>query len=157
MNDENKQSLLQAEYFNLQSKISEYDSKALTIKTWSISFSLAAMVAAFSYRAPLALLLGSLSTLVFWVLEAHWKTFQYAFYKRAWQIEDFFEGKNVNIIPLQIGKSFTQSLLTQARKRFFKVLFWRHVFLPHVFIFIIGIIIFIINPESLTTLASRGD
>ena len=148
-------SLLESEYFNLQSKISEYDSKALTIKTWSISFSLAAMVAAFSYRAPLALLLGSVSALVFWVLEAHWKTFQYAFYKRTWRIEDFFAGRDNDIIPMQIGMSFKETMSQQTIGRFFKVLFWRHVLLPHVFIFAIGITIYLIDPASLTTPPGR--
>ncbi|MDO5981592.1 hypothetical protein [Flavivirga spongiicola] len=151
MDETEKRSLLKDEYFNIQSKISDFDSKALTIKTWSISFSLAAMVAAFSYRAPLALLLGSISAIVFWILEAYWKTFQYAFYKRGWQIEDFFEGKNADIIPLQIGKSFSKNLSSNSTRRFFRVLFWRHVLLPHIFIFIIGLVIYFINPESLTT------
>ena len=33
------------------------------------------------------------SALLFWYIEASWKTFQYAYYDRAWEIEEYFRGK----------------------------------------------------------------
>ena len=80
MNDDQLRSALQAEYLHLQKAVEDMDGRAVTIKAWSISFSLAAVGGAFASKASNVLLLACASAVLFWWLEARWKTFQDAYY-----------------------------------------------------------------------------
>lgn len=106
MSDDQLRETLQAEYFYLQGVIEEFDSRALTIKAWSISFSLAAIAGAFASQAYLVFLVAFVSALLFWFLEATWKSFQLGYYQRAEAIERHFQGEAAPIAPLQIGATW---------------------------------------------------
>jgi len=72
--------LLKEEYFHLQDTVEDFDQKALTIKAWSVTLSMAGFGVAFTKSAPSILLLAALASLLFWVTEALWKSFQRAYY-----------------------------------------------------------------------------
>ena len=137
--------LLKDEYLHLQNVIEGFDGRAITIKAWSISFSLAALAGAFASHSPLVLLLSSLSTLLFWLIEGYWKTFQYAYYDRTGKIEKYFESGSNNIIPLQIGSSWYKRWKASGRKRLTRIMFWPHVALPHVIVFNIGVVLYFLK------------
>jgi len=152
MDEEIKIQLLKDEYLHLQNVIEGFDGKAITIKAWSISFSLAALAGAFASHSPLVLLLASLSTILFWLIEGYWKTFQYAYYDRTGKIEKYFEGDSNNIVPLQIGSSWYKRWKAGGRKRITRIMLWPHVALPHAIVFIIGIVLYIMTTLKIITL-----
>lgn len=123
--------LLEKEYFHLHSTIESFDAKSLTIKAWSVS--LAGVVAssgAFFGKWQL-LLFASAASLMFWLIDTSWKTFQYANYRRISEIEDFMHGRRKTIEPLQIARSWYVSYSGGGLKRYLKIMFWPHVVLPH--------------------------
>jgi len=145
MDEFTKIQLLKEEYLHLQNIIERFNGRVITIKSWSISFSLTALGSAFVSHSSLVLLIASLSSLLFWIIEGYWKTFQYAYYDRIGKIEKFFEKGTKEIVPLQIGASWYKRWKSGGLKRLVKILFWPHVALPHVIIFFIGVIFYILN------------
>ena len=142
MDEDIKRQLLKDEYLHIQNVIESFDGRALTIKAWSISFSLAALAGAFANHSKLVFLIASLSTLLFWLIEGYWKTFQYAYYSRTGKIEKYFENESKNIVPLQIGSSWYTHWKAGGRRRLVRIMLWPHVALPHIVIFFIGLVLY---------------
>jgi hypothetical protein len=147
-NDSIDKDLLRAEYFHLQATVEEFDAKSLTIKAWSVSLSMAGVGAAYFQQEPIVLILAGLSALTFWLIEAQWKTFQYAYHARIREIEDFLSGKLDTIKVPQISTSWRQSWHAGGARRLFNVLTWPHVLLPHALIFFGSIILFFAFPPT---------
>ena len=138
-----KDELLKDEYLHIQSVIEEFDGRMLTIKAWSVSFSLAAFGGAFAAHAAALLLIASLSAFMFWLIEGLWKTFQYAHYYRSIKIEEYFSKQVEDIDPMQIGSSWQVHWKRGGRKRLFRIMTWPHVYLPHGVIFVLGIVLYL--------------
>ena len=145
MDSQQKIDLLKEEYFHLQKVVEDFDSKAISIKAWSITGSLAAIVAGFvkedGKSHPELFLVASIASLFFWLVEGHWKTFQQAYYRRIREIEKWFREGEAEIANLQIATSWSAGWKVE-RKRLFQILRWPHVALPHAIIFLGGIILF---------------
>lgn len=122
---------LEREYFHLQEEILSFDSKALTIKAWSVS--VAGAIAGSSALAGnrTVLLFAALVSIMFWFIEASWKAFQYANYKRVNDIESFMRGSGQDLELWQISKSWNASYHRDRSGRLLKLLFWPHVVVPH--------------------------
>jgi hypothetical protein len=58
---------LRTEYLHLQKTVEDFDSKALTIKAWSVTFSLAVLVGAFTSHSKLVVLVAAIASALFWV------------------------------------------------------------------------------------------
>jgi hypothetical protein len=138
MNDDQRNDLLKGEYIQLHRAIEEFDGRPLTIKAWSVSFSLAALVGAFISHSPAILLVSSLSACLFWFIECTWKTFQYAFYARMNEIENFYAGKAEQPAPFQIGRSWYDRWSQLGRVKMCRMLCWPHVALPHAVVAALG-------------------
>ena len=129
-------SFLKEEYFHLQGAVEDSDARALSIKQWSVTTSMAGIVAGMIEGEPLVFLLAAAASCVFWVIEALWKSFQYANYYRLRRIEDFLNGVEV--------KDFRYPYITHSwthawrKASIFKIMRWPHVFLPHLLVMIIG-------------------
>ena len=126
-----RRQLLKDEYLHVQSVIEIYDGKMLTIKTWSVTVSMAAIGGAYVSKSVAVLALAALSALIFWIIEGFWKTFQYAHYDRSGKIEKYFAGAGGDIWPMQIGRSWYVNWKKGGFKRLVRVLGWPHVLLPH--------------------------
>lgn len=142
----NYDDFLRAEYLHLQSTIEGFDNKALTIKTWSVTFSFTACGVAFTNKESLIFLIASIASIIFWFLEASWKTFQYAHYGRITEIENYFDNRITNLVPLQITRSWHISFRKGGSKRFFRIMCWYHVYLPHLLISVIAFLLFLFVP-----------
>ena len=144
MTDDQLNAALQAEYLHIQKTIEDFDGRALTIKTWSVTFGLAATAGAFASHAPIVFLVASVSAGLFWFLETAWKKFQLAYYTRSEQIEKHFRGENQLKHPFQIGASWykTWSKMVTAEVR--RVALWSHVALPHAFVLLLGVVLYIL-------------
>ena len=103
---------LKEEYLFLQQTYEYFDNRALLIKGWCITISLGALALGFDssksgFSTSLFLFVGG-SALLFWLIEAKWKTFQYANAYRIRIIEAYFRGDEnyQNIVPFQIYNSW---------------------------------------------------
>jgi hypothetical protein len=143
--DEFSRSILKDEYLAIQTLIDSFDTKSLTIKAWSVTLAASGIGASIISKEPSILLLIGLSSLLFWIIEVTWKSFQYAHYERLGKIEKYFSGELKEIVPLQIGASWNKHFRKGGYKRFFKIMSWKNVHLPHSIIFIISLIQFIIS------------
>jgi uncharacterized membrane protein len=134
-----KTELLKAEYLHIQNTIESFDSRVLSIKTWSVTTGLTGIGAAFSAHSKHVLIIAACGSLIFWFIEARWKTFQYAYHSRAWKIERYFSGDDPDVIPFQIQTEwdFTRKLSRQLPRI--------HVALPHAFVALSGIVIYILS------------
>jgi hypothetical protein len=146
--------LLRDEYLHLQKTIEDFDAKALTIKTWSVSFGFAAIAGAFASKQSTVFLVAAGAALAFWLTEILWKGFQRAYYVRIAEIEQYFltykpkeENTANNITPLQITCSWKKTWEKQIStidffKIFIEPILWPAVFLPHVVVIVIGVYLY---------------
>lgn len=133
---------LQAEYLHLQKTIEDFDSKALTIKTWSISFSLAVLVGAFASHARPVLLLAAGASLLFWLLETLWKVFQLGYYARVEEIEAYYRGDIELGAANQICAAWMKQWQTTPWSEMRSMALWPHVALPHAAVALAGLLLF---------------
>lgn len=145
MEDEKLKAALQAEYLHLQRVIEDFDSRALTIKAWSISFSLAAITGAFISHSSISFLISSFSALLFWYIEGNWKSFQCAYYPRCEAIEGYFRGEKKLQFAFQIKKSWYKHWKAGGHKQLYRILCWPHVALPHVAIAVTSFFLYLLT------------
>ena len=145
--DPDRRELLKEEYFAIQKFIEEFDARALTIKAWSVTLSAAGIVTAYIQSEARVLLIAAGSALVFWIVEALWKTNQQAFYDRSREIERFFAGREGDLPPLQITTSWSSSWRRRGgAAHAFRVMAWPHVYMPHLVVAAAGLALYLFAP-----------
>lgn len=137
-------SALQAEYLHLHKTVEDFDGKAITIKAWSITFSMAVLVGAFTSHASSVLLIASAASLLFWILETLWKSFQLGYYSRIEAIEAYFRSPADSFPPNQINQAWMKRWRTFPWQEIFRMAWWPHIALPHVFAVVVGVFLFIL-------------
>ena len=138
-------SLLKEEYLRLNETVEDFDQKALTIKAWSVTLAMFGIGAAFTEEAAVLLLLAGVASILFWVTEALWKSFQQAYYPRIREIEAFFAGKSSEVTHFQINSSWSKAWHADRRGELGRILSWPHVFLPHAFVALGGPFLWLLN------------
>lgn len=138
--------LLKDEYFHLQKVVEDFDGKSITIKAWSVTGSLVIIGAGLSDKGSKELfLVGGLASLLFWVIEAYWKAYQLSYYPRIKAIETYFSHPESPVIPpFQIYHAWLDSYRLVNKKQIHRILIWPTVMLPHVFLFAVGITLYIL-------------
>jgi hypothetical protein len=145
METSEKKDLLKAEYFKLQDFYEGFDSKIQTIKGWSVTISIAAITIGFSAKNEYIWLLASLSSLVFWIMEAKWKAFQYYHYGRIAEIEEAFKNDNYDILkPLQISNAFVYYSRNHPRKPI-SIMFKNWVLIPYLYTIVGCLVLFVLQ------------
>jgi hypothetical protein len=148
MKEEQLQSFLKDEYFFLQGAYEEFDGRALTIKSWAITICGGAYALAFERKAPILWVFGAIAALLFWLLEAMWKSFQYTHAARIQEIEKHFRGEHSAnpIFPLQASSSwFREWRRSKAVGKLARVAAIFVVYVPHVFLFAGGLLLLLIH------------
>jgi hypothetical protein len=135
---------LQAEYFHLQKTVEDFDGKALTIKAWSITFSMAVLVGAFTSHAAPVLLIAAAASLLFWVLESLWKSFQLGYYARIAAIEASFRSGVPDLAPLQVNAAWMQRWSSMPWREVWRMAWWPHIALPHAVAVAGGLILYVL-------------
>jgi len=144
MNEDQLHVALQAEYFQLQKVVEDMDGRAVTVKAWSVSFSLVAIAGAFASTRIHVLLLACASALIFWWIEARWKTFQDAYYGRIDEIERHFRDEKKLESALQIRTSWYKYWNAGGKKRLWQIMLWPHVALPHVIVAVLALVLYLL-------------
>ena len=86
MEDATKIQLLRDEYLLLQNFYEGFDTRIITIKGWSATVGMAAIGGGF-YQTHYLWLFAAAASLIFWLVEALWKSFQYMYSPRIQQLE----------------------------------------------------------------------
>ena len=141
MDDDKRAELLKDEYIMLQQFYEEIDSKGLTIKGWSITVALATIGTGILYRREI-LLVGCLSALVFWYLEAHWRGLSHFFSTRIKNIETAFQSDEwKKEAPLQVYATWGNEY-KRTKDQTLRYMFKQSSFLPHTVIAVICLLIY---------------
>ncbi|MCO4826450.1 MAG: hypothetical protein KC451_16510 [Amylibacter sp.] len=84
--------LIWKEYELLYSTYESFNQQSLTLKSWSVTVGLAAIIAVYSDKVGrfgrVAIISAALSAIPFWIVDAFWKSYQTAFLGRL----EFLEG-----------------------------------------------------------------
>lgn len=138
----NKTDLLQQEYFKLQDFYESFDTKAQTIKGWVAAGSVAAISVGFSDKNEFIWLLAAATCVVFWIMEAKWKIFQYCYTARIKMIEEAFRKNNFDSIqPLQIYSSWFKEWETGGYS-VFSIMWLNVVMIPYLYTIITCLLLF---------------
>ena len=78
---------LSTEYFKVVDIVTDFDKRLLTIKGWGVTLSLAALAWGFQNQHYGLFLIGAVSGLAFWAIEAAVKRHQMRYYVRMREIE----------------------------------------------------------------------
>lgn len=155
--DENvKIGYLKDEYFKLQEFYEDYDKRLLGIKGWSVTIGVVAIGAGFQNKMPNLWLFASIVSLVFFILELYWKTFQHCYYPRIEKLENAFRSDNFeNIPPMQIHYAW-QDALKNHKEKPFKVLRVTSIYFPHLISFLAGINLFFLHKLNLIVIETTS-
>jgi len=140
---ETHRELLRDEYMKLQDVVEQFDERALQIKGWSVTVSLAGMAAAIvadidAGDKALAFFLAGVGAAAFWLIEFFWKCFQWTFFHRIDQIEQAFATQRVDEVPpLQIRTVFHDNFKKDIGRNLAKA-FKPWLMLPHALIAAVG-------------------
>ena len=114
MDKPTKIALLKDEYLLLQKFYEDFDSRVVTIKGWSATIGMAALSGGF-YQSHFLWLFAAGASIIFWLIEALWKSFQYMYAPRITEIEQAFRDDAFDsIFPLQIYTSWFDAFQKQG-------------------------------------------
>jgi hypothetical protein len=152
------------EYFALVRSVAEFDQRLLTVKSWGVTLSLAALGFGFQYRSYGMFLVAAASSLAFWSLEGVMKRHQMRYYPRMREIEVSrylrapepereFSAPRIDWSWAQASQIFrgTQTanrLVPQpstASRAYAYAWLMLHVALPHAITFAIGVLLFLLG------------
>ena len=150
MNDQQRSELFE-EYFKEAGFVQSYESYFLTIKTWGVTASGAAIGVGFSkdlisQNRQLEIFVIALALAVaFWLTEVRFKLMQLAHINRQASLERALQ-ENTYIKSPAILESFGEaSLVNRDQKRWRKIMLWPHVMLPHVIFVTLSLIVIVIQ------------
>lgn len=156
---------MRSEYELLVKVVSDFDARLLTIKGWSVTLSLAALVLGFQHDHYALFGLAAVSALGFWTIDALTKTHQVRYYSRMRDIEVAAFHVNRVELPTLLGSFFSPRIdeswsytgrepdwrgnppwrLDPAvvRRLIRRAWYMPHVVLPHVIAVVVGGLLFV--------------
>jgi hypothetical protein len=152
MEEKDKIALLREEYFFLQKTYEDFDVRLMTIKGWSSSVAIAAIGVGF-YQSRFLWLFAAGASLVFWVLEATWKVYQYNHRARLVELERAFQtGSFREVSPLQSYRTWFASHSERRRRThglpIADTLFIPIVFFPHAVTLLVAAVLFLLEANG---------
>lgn len=143
METSDRNSLLKDEYVLLQNFYEDFDRRALLIKGWSVTISVGGLALGFDRGIPMIWLLAAVAGLLFWLIDAKWRTYQYANRGRIKEIEAYFRGDGpANLASLQIYSRWWTGYQKQSVR---KCAVMPIVMLPHVVSILLALVLLIVH------------
>jgi hypothetical protein len=152
------------EYFTLVKSVSEFDQRLLTVKSWGVTLSLAALGLGFQYRSYGMFLVAAASSIAFWSLESVMKRHQMRYYPRMREIEvsrhsraaesdravsspriDWSWMQADRVLRGTLTRGDTGPQPTTASRAYAHVWLMLHVALPHLITLVIGVTLFVLG------------
>ncbi|SFA49810.1 hypothetical protein SAMN04487972_10713 [Paracoccus halophilus] len=131
------------EYNLIYGAYEDFNGHFITLKSWSVSVALAAIIAVYSEKlgasGRVILWVAALAAIPFWVLDTIWKSYQSAYLDRLRTLEGFGNCKNLEGYALGSISSW------QDAHNEFGLLDWLGFAInsafPHAFVLIVGLIL----------------
>lgn len=128
------------EYELLYNTYESFNEQSLTLKSWSVTVGLAAIIAVYAEKVTLsgrvAILIAAFSAIPFWITDAFWKSYQNGYVARLQALELIKDCTNIPDYKLGI---VTDWQLSYDWFDWLSVLYWPSVALPHVFVLLAGL------------------
>lgn len=116
--DDRFQNAMGAEYAEITRTVSEFDGRLITIKSWSVTLSLAGIGLGFQQQHWALFALAAATGTCFWMIEAMTKRHQVRYYPRMRQIEAWSAASSVAMIAgLQVSAPRIDWAWTAAGKK----------------------------------------
>lgn len=142
---EKRRAELFTEYFKCIDIIQGYDNYFLTIKTWGVTLSSAAIGWAFVQSSAPSFLIAFFLSLAFWLTEVRFKLLQLGHALRISELEDALS-KGAEIPTPRILTAFgEESYRNNLAARWRSVVFWPQVMFPHLFFVVLSAVAGIIQ------------
>ena len=109
-----KLGLLKQEMDTVQNGIRTYGQVQFTIKGWAITIFSGFIFFATKETKPIFLSLSAVAVILFWILDATFKSLQQVYIERATKIEEFLQG----LTPAQGGKAFDKFTVPNIESTF---------------------------------------
>jgi hypothetical protein len=146
----NMEEILFAEYQMLYTTYEGYNDQVLTLKGWSATVGIAALLAAYTKGVAasgrVGVLVAALTAIPFWLTETFWKLFQQSYLARIDAIETCFRTSVTECTAVQISASWTASFHEERFSTWMGIAFDPHVLLPHGFLFAVGLGLWAVYP-----------
>ncbi|MFI4861746.1 MAG: hypothetical protein ACIAXF_13830 [Phycisphaerales bacterium JB063] len=140
--------ILNTEILALHQNIAAMDGRAFQIKGWSITIFSGAVALWVTKQVDLILFSAIFSTLLFWYMDALFKSFQQRFIQRLHDIERFLESGAESFFPGNSTKYFRRTHWTASKiQNLFSYAFYANV--CTIYIAMIAFALFLICTESL--------
>lgn len=128
------------EYELLYSTYERFNQQSLTLKGWSVTVGLAAIIAVYSEKVGqfgrVAVVAAALSAIPFWVIDSFWKSYQTAFLSRL----DYLEGiQDCSRIASHSFGIVSDWQLSHEWFSWIGMLYMPNVALPHAFVLLFGL------------------
>jgi hypothetical protein len=101
-------------------------------------------VGAFTSHASAALFIASRASLLFWILETFWKSFQLGYYSRIEAIEAYYRSPGDAISSNHINHAWMKHWRNLSWLEVYRMAWWPHIALPHVFAVVVGVFLFVL-------------
>ncbi|MBX2804609.1 MAG: hypothetical protein KTR19_01440 [Hyphomicrobiales bacterium] len=98
------------EYKELEADIRLFTENSMRTKNWSIMVGAAGIFIAFIHKQPTILLLTPFAAILFWTVDARWRSYLVCFIQRQKEIERYFLQERRYIGP-QINRSFDRNFM----------------------------------------------
>jgi hypothetical protein len=147
--DENQRERLIQEYYSVAGFVQAYDGHSLSIKSWGLTVTGAAIGIGFSAdlldQASRIGVFGIafILSVAFWLTEVEFKLMQQAHVYRQSVLEDSLHKDNYVETPAILSSYRGAYKTNRGRKRWRSVMFWPHVMMPHVLFTSLSLILII--------------
>ncbi|WP_422369106.1 hypothetical protein [Pelagibius sp.] len=135
------------EYLFLQQTIEDFNKQVIEFKSWSVTFGIAALIAAYtkpvSSAGRVGVAVAGLSAIPFWLTESFWKLSQHLHGERTKDIEKCLSDGCTDLKPLQIYTSWFETLggFWTGVGHWLGVAFQPNVITPYVFLLATGLVL----------------
>lgn len=131
------------EYYFIQERISQFDERQLNIKSWGTTASSALIGLAITQSKADLFLVGAAASLLFWFIDAQWKTFQITAIDHSRQLEILLHSKSKQYIGPTISEHYRLSLRGWAYpRRVLTSMYIDNVCLPYLPIFGFSLVLY---------------
>ena len=142
MNSDDRVFLLKDEYLFLEQDYEDIDKKCLNIKGWNITLVAVLIVAGLEFSGIL-FAVGAFASFVFWYIEAYYRGLTFFIQIRIKMIEKAFRNNDcVSVTPFQLYSTWEKKF-DDCGSQTKNYISRPHVFLPHLFITVICLILFV--------------
>jgi hypothetical protein len=134
------------EYYFIEDLIDKFNERSLTIKSWSITSCGVALGLGASEKQPLLFCLAAFGSIVFWYLEASWKSSQITVADRLQELERLLSQETLAYDGPKINATFGKAFQDEVdARRILHIMMRRNIRVPHLFITLLGILAFLIS------------